>query len=142
MSIYNPNASYQLSKERPTLHVITVGSNITSLATQIPVTVQAQFPVKEIVLKLAYNLNSTGPGLWYLYSNAPYLEADIAGSMGNFSIMKGAEHVYSNDLGNNVMKYTLRQPLNCSGTYYVQIKQVYGSTLTSCDFILDMEFLG
>ena len=140
-TIYDPNANFQISRDRPSVHVITAGSNLTSLATQVPLVVPCVFPVREIICRLSYNLLASAPGLFYLTTNHPAIEADVVGSLGRFCIMSGGEHRYANDLTNKI-HYILRQPLNCSGSYYLQLKQVYGSTLTSCDFILDMEFLG
>ncbi len=153
-----PNASYQQTLDRPSVHVFT---NIisTDLADLHNVNVNIAFPVREVIVRATYTITCNRGGSNYAVVPCVYLTSSYPCFESNIMLGLGASVAYRpetslaayNDywvlcgnFSNTNLSFKLRQPQMLMGSIPFQIAEVrpVANELFDIDLVLDLEFVG
>ncbi len=138
------NQALPLTIQRPQLHefisINAAASNANSSFYLTP-----NFPVKEMKISVAYNIESASLDVYYLTTNMPGLQSgNVIASMSNISYVSAVPaYYYTSDLGRGgEVSYLFREPTLLNGSWNCNILSVGGSVVITADLLVHFEFLG
>jgi hypothetical protein len=142
-----PLASYTQSIERPQQHEFYIlNSGLTDVDHDMPIS--ALFPVKEIIVSAGYcaddEVKVGTPVLYYITSTCPaFTNNQVITSLNANPVFNSTldKYSYCSALGENKMRFILRQPMMLAGNWSYRINAIRANAAT-VDLVLNLELLG